>query len=76
MKITFMRCPLEAKTLPTQNEVNIFLDVVRSSGVTNMFGAGSYIEEHFDVNRRQARDFLMEWMRTFSERSAKGEVVN
>ena len=66
---------MEAKTLPTQHEVNIFLDVVRSSGVTNMFGAGSYIQEHFGVSKYEARDFLSEWMRTFSERSAKGEVV-
>ena len=66
---------MEAKTLPTQNEVNIFLDIVRSSGVTNMFGAGSYIQEHFGVSKYEARDFLSEWMRTFSERSAKGEVV-
>ena len=64
------------KTLPTQHDVNIFLDVVRSSGVTNMYGAGSYIEDHFNVNRREAKAFLMEWMRTFAERSAKGEVVN
>lgn len=66
---------MEAKTLPTQHEVNIFLDVVRSSGVTNMFGAGSYIQEHFGVSKYEARDFLSEWMRTFSERAAKGEVV-
>ena len=66
---------MEAKTLPTQHEVNIFLDVVRSSGVTNMFGAGSYIQEHFGVSKYEAKDFLMEWMNTFSERLAKGEVI-
>lgn len=62
------------KTLPTQGEVNLFLDVVRSSGVTNMFGAGSYIEDHFGVHRSEARAFLMEWMKTFSERCDRGEV--
>jgi len=60
---------------PTQHEVNVFLDVVRSTGVTNMYGAGSYIEKHFNVSRYEAKDFLMVWMRTFSERRAKGEVV-
>lgn len=60
---------------PTQHEVNIFLDVVRSSGVTNMYGAGSYIEEHFEVSRREAKDYLLMWMKTFSERRANGEVV-
>ena len=62
--------------MPTQHEVNVFLDVVRSSGVTNMFGAGSYIEEHFNVSKYEARDFLSEWMRTFSDRAAKGEVIS
>jgi len=60
---------------PTQHEVNVFLDVVRSTGVTNMYGAGSYIEKHFNVSRYEAKHFLMVWMRTFSERRAKGEVV-
>jgi len=63
------------KTLPSQHDVNIFLDVVRSSGVTNMFGAGSYIQEHFGVTKYQARDFLSEWMKTFSERRERGEVL-
>lgn len=64
-----------SKALPTQHEVNIFLDVVRSSGVTNMFGAGSYIQEHFGVSKYEARDFLSVWMKTFSERRERGEVI-
>ena len=63
------------KTLPSQHDVNIFLDVVRSSGVTNMFGAASYIQEHFGVSKYEARDFLSEWMKTFSERRERGEVI-
>lgn len=62
--------------MPTQGEVNIFLDVLRSSGVTNMFGAASYIQEHFKVSKYEAKDFLKEWMRTFSDRAARGEVVS
>ncbi len=62
--------------MPTQHEVNIFLDVVRSSGVTNMWGASSYIQDHFKVSKHDAKDFLLEWMNTFSERMAKGEVVS
>jgi len=59
----------------TQRDVNVFLDVVRSSGVTNMFGAGPYIVEEFNVTRHEAKAFLLEWMRTFGERKANGEVV-
>lgn len=64
-----------SKALPTQQEVNIFLDVVRSSGVTNMFGAGPYVQEHFKVSNSEARNFLSEWMRTFGERRERGEVI-
>lgn len=60
---------------PSQDEVNVFLDVVRSSGVTNMFGAGEYIQSQFGVSKLEARTFLTEWMRTFGERREKGEVV-
>jgi len=70
-----MRCPLEAKTLPSQDEVNIFLDILRSSGATNMFGARPYVQEHFGVNKYQAGDFLKEWMQTYSARAVRGEVV-
>ena len=63
------------KTLPTQHDVNIFLDVLRSSGVTNMYGAGPYIEKHFKVNKNDSIIFLKEWMKTFSERRERGEVI-
>lgn len=62
-------------SVPTQDDVNIFLDVLRSSGVTNMFGAASYIEDHFNVSKYQARDFLKVWMETFGERREKGLVI-
>lgn len=63
------------KKLPSQGDVNIFLDVLRSSGVTNMYGAGEYIQEQFGVDKHQARNFLSQWMKTFGERRANGEVI-
>jgi hypothetical protein len=35
-----------------------------------MFGAAPYIEEAFDVNRKDARALLLEWMSTYSDRHA------
>ena len=54
--------------LPTQDEVNQFLDHVRELGVFNMFGAGNYIQEQFDIGSKDATRFLSEWMSTFEER--------
>lgn len=51
-----------------EEEVFEFLDDLRESGVTNMFGATPYIRDEFDCSRREARDILSKWMRTFAER--------
>ena len=47
-----------------------YLDDLRESGVTNMFGAGIYIEKKFKVSKEVARKILKHWMMTFSERHA------
>ena len=51
-----------------QEQVNYFLDELRDSGVTNMFGAAPYIVEEFGVTRQEAKSFLVNWMQTFEER--------
>jgi len=45
-----------------------YLDDLRDSGVTNMFGAGAYIREAFGVAKDEANKILTYWMHTFSER--------
>ena len=46
-----------------------YLDNLRESGVTNMFGAGKYIENSFpELSRQQAKMVLMYWMQTFGKR--------
>ncbi len=45
-----------------------FLDELRESGVTNMFGAAPYIEQEFSVPTEEARQILFYWMETFSQR--------
>ena len=48
-----------------------YLDQLRESGITNMFGALPYLQEAFNLNRYEAKDILLEWMQTFSARQAK-----
>lgn len=42
-----------------------YLDAVRDSGVTNMFGATSYVQTRFGLPKDKARDILVYWMETF-----------
>lgn len=50
------------------NEHLKYLDNLRESGETNMFGAGSYIEDEFGVDKQDARIILTYWMESFGER--------
>lgn len=51
------------------DEMLVFLDSLRQSGVTNMFGAAPYLEEEFDeLNRNKARETLGYWMESFEKR--------
>ena len=52
----------------------LFLDDLRESGITNMWGAGVYLQEVFEVRKIEARDVLLEWMKTFKERKTNGQV--
>lgn len=42
-----------------------YLDALRESGVTNMFGAGQYLEKEFNVRPKEAREILLSWMKEF-----------
>lgn len=56
-------------TKPTQDEVNEFLDELRESGITNMFGARPYVMREFPtLAKEEAGTMLSEWMRTFGTR--------
>jgi len=50
-----------------------FLDDLRESGITNMFGSGPYVQEAFGIDRYEARDLVLEWMKTFNERNKPTE---
>lgn len=45
-----------------------FLDFIRESGMCNMYGAGVYLQEEFDLSKKDAREILIHWMNTYDER--------
>lgn len=46
-----------------------YLDDLRESGTTNMFGARPYLMEEFpELTKNEAGEILSEWMKTFGER--------
>ena len=45
-----------------------YLDILRESGVTNMFGAPAYLVDEFGISKYDARAITQEWMETFAQR--------
>lgn len=44
-----------------------YLDELRESGITNMFGGAQYLVEEFGLEKRTAREILTYWMKTFGD---------
>lgn len=57
---------MERPTFCTNDHLE-FLDNLRDSGETNMFGAGPYLEAEFNLVRPVARKILMYWMESFGK---------
>lgn len=48
-----------------EKEYFAYLELLRDSGVTNMFGAAPYLETAFGLSRKEAREILSLWMESF-----------
>lgn len=59
---------METITDELRVEVFAFLDDLRDSGITNMFGAAPYIMQEFNLNRSDAIKLLTEWMKSYDSK--------
>ena len=50
-----------------RREVYLYLEQLRDSGETNMFGAGVYLEKHFKLPKDKARKYLADWMKQYNK---------
>ena len=46
-----------------------YLEALRQTGVTNMFGAAPYLVEMFGVDKKEARTILMKWMESYGKKT-------
>ena len=47
-----------------------YLDELRESGITNMWGAAAYLVAERDLENKEAKAVLKVWMQTFSDAPA------
>lgn len=58
--------------MTTNNKYWLYLEKLRRSGVTNMYGATLYLERKFGLSQKEARDTLAEWMINYNRKDYKG----
>jgi hypothetical protein len=62
------------KTTDQERSAMEYLNELRDSGVTNMFGAAPYVATAFDMPKTEARRILSLWMNNFNEEANYLEV--
>jgi len=48
-------------------EYYVYLEELRQSGVTNMFGSAPYLREEFGLGRRESIKIVANWMDNYEE---------
>jgi len=69
----FFSKPLEENV---DKKYSDFLVALRDSGITNMFGAAPYLQAEFGLDKREAREVLANWMRSFGESLNEGKQLD
>ena len=56
----------------TDNKYWIYLERLRRSGITNMYGAAPYLQKAFGLTLDEACDILADWMANYNSDDYKG----
>ena len=62
------------KTTQDEKEIFEYLNSLRESGQTNMFGAAPYVADAFDMPIKDARLYLSTWMKVFNKEGKYDEI--
>lgn len=62
------------KTTLIEKSVFKYLNKLRDSGETNMYGARPYIMRKFSLERNEAKGYLMSWMKNFNKEGDYEEI--
>ena len=54
-------------TVRPNEEYLTYLDELRESGITNMFGARPYLMKEFNIGIKEAQEVMSYWMKNFGK---------
>lgn len=50
----------------TSNKYWLYLESLRKSGITNMYGAAPFLMKAFGLEREEAKNILADWMKNYN----------
>jgi len=69
----------EAKGESNEELMFNFLEALRASGATNMFGAAPYLQDSFGLSKSEAKKVLIKWMKSYesvTEARVDGKTID
>lgn len=54
--------------MKTINKYWIYLENLRKSGITNMWGASPYLAKEFGISIETANDILVDWIKNYNSK--------
>lgn len=60
----------------TNNKYWIYLEKLRRSGETNMWGASPYLQKEFGLDKYTANSILTEWIKNYDRKDYEGLEVS
>ncbi len=52
--------------MKTNNKYWIYLEWLRRTGITNMYGASPYLQNEFNLDAKEAKQILVSWMQNYN----------
>lgn len=52
-------------------EYYLYLEWLRDTGITNMFGSPAYLAKEFDLTEDEAKEIVLNWMKNYKEIAEK-----
>jgi len=62
------------KTTDQEQEVLEYLNILRDSGATNMFGATPFIKDEFSLDNKESKRLMLLWVKNFNDEGKYDEV--
>lgn len=60
--------------MKTNNKYWIYLEWLRRTGITNIYGASPYLQNEFNLDAKEAKQILVSWMQNYNPNDYEKDI--